>query len=70
LLVGVRLALVWVVGLEVFSPVLLLLLLFAVLIGCLFVFFQFFSLFLVFCDLVLVKFYLAASRIVCKLFSS
>ena len=41
-----------------------------VVVGCLSVFLQFFSLFLVLCDLVLVKFCLAASRIVCKLFSS
>ena len=51
--------------------------LFVVLIGCLFVFFsclcvRFFnvSLFLVLCDLILVKFCLAASKIVSKYFSS
>jgi len=67
LLVGAGSASIRVVVLEVFSPVLLLLL--CVCFGC-WVFvcvFSVFSLFLVLCDLVSVKRCLIASRIVCKL---
>jgi len=67
LLVGAGSASIRVIVLEVFSPVLLLLL--CVCFGC-WVFvcvFSVFSLFLVLCDLVSVKRCLIASRIVCKL---
>jgi len=66
-LVGVRLALIWVVGLEVFSPVLLLLLVVCCGHWMFVCVSSVFSLFLVFCDLVLVKLCLAASKIICKL---
>ena len=67
MLVGAGSASIRVVGLELFSPVLLLLL--CVCLGC-WVFvgvFSVFSLFLVLCDLVPIKRCLIASRIVCKL---
>ena len=61
----VRLALVWAAGLEVFCCWVS-----VVVAGCFGCIFSVFSLFLVLRDLVLVKHCLAASRIVCKLFSS
>lgn len=59
-MVGVRLVFVWVVVFEVFSPILLLVLVVCCGLWMFVCVFLVFSLFLVFCDLVLVELCLAA----------